>query len=53
MGRATREAVRSWPVAPVKSMFDHVYAEAHPLVEAERAWFTKYEASFADVEAKR
>jgi len=52
MGRTTREAVRSWETAPVSSMFDHVYAEPHPLVDAERAWFTTYEASFADVEAK-
>ena len=27
-------------------MFDHVYAEAHPLVEAERAEFAAYVASF-------
>ena len=52
MGRLTREAVRSWQVAPVTQMFDHVYAERHSLVEAERAWFTAYEASFADMEAK-
>jgi len=52
MGRATREAVRSWEAAPVVSMFDHVYAEPHSLVDAERAWFTTYEASFTDVEGK-
>jgi len=52
MGRVTREAVKSWLPGPVGTMFDHVYAEPHPLVDAERAWFTKYEASFADPEAK-
>jgi pyruvate dehydrogenase E1 component alpha subunit len=29
-------------------MFDHVYAEPHPLVDAERAAFTAYHASFAE-----
>ena len=52
MGRVTREAVKSWLPGPVLSMFDHVYAEPHPLVEAEKAWFTRYEASFADAEVK-
>jgi pyruvate dehydrogenase E1 component alpha subunit len=28
-------------------MFDHVYADPHPLVEAERAEFAAYHASFA------
>lgn len=51
MGRETREAVKSWKPAPVGTMFDHVYAEPHPLVAAEKAWFAKYEASFNDVPA--
>jgi pyruvate dehydrogenase E1 component alpha subunit len=28
------------------SMFDHIYVEEHPLVEAERAEFAAYSASF-------
>jgi pyruvate dehydrogenase E1 component alpha subunit len=34
-----------------RAMFDHVYSEPHPLVEAERAWFTDYEAAFDPEEA--
>jgi pyruvate dehydrogenase E1 component alpha subunit len=30
-------------------MFDHVYAEPHPLVERERAQFEQYRASFEEV----
>jgi 2-oxoisovalerate dehydrogenase E1 component alpha subunit len=29
-------------------MFDHVYSEQHPLIDAQKAWFTDYEASFAE-----
>jgi 2-oxoisovalerate dehydrogenase E1 component alpha subunit len=28
------------------TMFDHIYVEEHPLVEAERAEFATYAASF-------
>jgi pyruvate dehydrogenase E1 component alpha subunit len=28
------------------SMFDHIYVEPHPLVEAERAEFAAYHAGF-------
>lgn len=52
MGRVTREAVKSWLPGPTRTMFDHVYAAPHSLVEAERAWFTRYEASFTDAEVK-
>lgn len=44
----TRNTVKSWEPGPKVSMFDHVYAEPHATVEAERAWFERYEASFAD-----
>jgi pyruvate dehydrogenase E1 component alpha subunit len=27
-------------------MFEHVYATPHSVVDAERAWFERYEASF-------
>ncbi len=33
------------------TLFDHVYAEEHPLIEAERAGYAAYRDSFADVPA--
>jgi 2-oxoisovalerate dehydrogenase E1 component alpha subunit len=33
------------------TLFEHVYAEAHPLVEAERAGYAAYRDSFADTPA--
>ncbi len=53
MGKVTREAVKSWLPGPTDSIFDHVYAEPHPLVDAERAWFATYESSFTDKEVTR
>ena len=50
LARRTREAVKGWQRGPVLSMFDNVYAEPHPLVDEERAWFARYESSFADTE---
>ena len=37
MGKRTREAVRSWPKPAKHLIFEHVYAEPHARVEAERA----------------
>ena len=51
LGRRTREAVKGWEAPPVGTMFEHVYAEPHATVAAERAWFERYERSFADQEA--
>jgi 2-oxoisovalerate dehydrogenase E1 component alpha subunit len=48
-----RAEVRGMQAPPVRSMFDHVYAAPHAVVDAERAWFEQYEAGFADVEAGR
>ena len=31
---------------PVSRMFDHVYSDPHPLIEEQKAWQAKYEASF-------
>jgi 2-oxoisovalerate dehydrogenase E1 component alpha subunit len=42
-----REGCRSMPDPAPESLFDDVYAEPHPLVEAERAEFVRYHASFA------
>ena len=53
LGKRTREEVRSWPTPPKHLIFENVYAEPHARVEAERAWFERYEATFADAEAHR
>jgi len=53
LGRSTREQVKSWQPGPTDSIFEHVYAEPHPLVDAERSWFANYEASFTDKEMTR
>ena len=44
--RATARAAFSCSSALAASMFDDVYAEPHPLVDAERDAFTAYHASF-------
>ncbi|MHA3949012.1 pyruvate dehydrogenase (acetyl-transferring) E1 component subunit alpha [Cellulomonas bogoriensis] len=46
-----REQVRAMDAPPTSSMFDDVYATPHSDVERERAWFARYEASFADAAA--
>lgn len=51
LGRRTRETVKSWERPPASTMFDHVYAEPHATVEAERAWFARFQGSFVDEEA--
>jgi len=33
---------------PTDLMFDHVYSEQHPLIDAQRAWLGEYEASFEE-----
>ncbi len=35
---------------PTSLMFDHVYSEPHPLMEAEQSWLDDYEASFGSEE---
>jgi 2-oxoisovalerate dehydrogenase E1 component alpha subunit len=47
-GRRIRTAVRAMAAPPPESMFNHVYASPHGIVDGERAWFAAYEASFAD-----
>ena len=42
-----REGCRSMPDPAPDSLFDHVYAEPHPLVDEEREQFVRYHASFA------
>ena len=46
--RRTRRA-RSSP--PAEKMFANVYSDPHPLVDAQRAWFAEYDASFEGAEA--
>jgi 2-oxoisovalerate dehydrogenase E1 component alpha subunit len=46
MAVALREGCRALPDPAPASMFDHVYSEAHLLVETERAAFETYHASF-------
>lgn len=48
LARHVRDAVHAMVPPPAESMFDHVYATPHALVDAERAWFTEYQASFED-----
>lgn len=44
-----RKACQEMPDPPMPQMFDDVYAEPHPLVEAERAEFVEYHESFEAV----
>jgi len=47
LGERVRTFVRSLGRPATSTMFDHVYATPHAVVDAERAWFERYEASFA------
>ncbi|MDE0572184.1 pyruvate dehydrogenase (acetyl-transferring) E1 component subunit alpha [Demequina sp. B12] len=46
LGERTRTTVRSWERPDLLTMFDDVYALPHSGVEAERAWFERYQRSF-------
>ena len=43
-----REGCLSMPDPTGDSMFDHIYVEEHPVVEAERKEFAAYHAGFAE-----
>ena len=45
-GAGAARAAWRCPTPRRSSMFDHIYVEEHPLVEAERAEFAAYAASF-------
>ncbi|WP_431838335.1 pyruvate dehydrogenase (acetyl-transferring) E1 component subunit alpha [Cellulomonas sp. Y8] len=47
LGERIRTYVRALGRPATSTMFDHVYATPHAVVDAERAWFERYEASFA------
>ncbi|GAA3814489.1 pyruvate dehydrogenase (acetyl-transferring) E1 component subunit alpha [Cellulomonas soli] len=48
LGEHIRATVRTMGRPSTASMFEHVYATPHSVVESERAWFERYEASFLD-----
>nr|WP_245933409.1 pyruvate dehydrogenase (acetyl-transferring) E1 component subunit alpha [Arthrobacter livingstonensis] len=47
-----RQATLALGGADIRQKFATVYAEAHPLVAEELAWFENYEASFADADTQ-
>ncbi|HYN30157.1 MAG TPA: pyruvate dehydrogenase (acetyl-transferring) E1 component subunit alpha [Dermatophilaceae bacterium] len=49
LGASVRTRCLALPDPEPTAMFDHVYAEPHPLVEEERAAFTAYHSSFEEV----
>ncbi|MDM7830006.1 pyruvate dehydrogenase (acetyl-transferring) E1 component subunit alpha [Cellulomonas sp. MW9] len=48
LGERIRTTVRAMGRPSPASMFEHVYATPHSVVDAERAWFEGYESSFLD-----
>jgi pyruvate dehydrogenase E1 component alpha subunit len=48
LGEHMRSACRAMPDPVPTSMFDHVYAEAHPVMDRERAWLADYLRGFSD-----
>jgi len=40
-----RRRTLALPTAPLTKIFDHVYTDPHPVVEAEREWMLQYEAA--------
>jgi 2-oxoisovalerate dehydrogenase E1 component alpha subunit len=48
LGERIRTTIRALGTPPTGRMFEHVYATPHAIVEAERAFFEGYEASFVD-----
>ncbi|MGK0722462.1 thiamine pyrophosphate-dependent enzyme [Leucobacter sp. W1478] len=44
-----REEILHLPAPEPDTMFSHVYSEAHPRIDEQRAWLEQYEASFAEV----
>jgi len=48
LGEHMRAACRAMPDPSPTSMFDHLYATDHPVVDHDRAWLTAYLAGFSD-----
>lgn len=51
LGEHVRSTVRGMGRPSSQSIFAHVYATPHAVVDAERAWFTQYEQSYDGAEA--
>ncbi|MGL4176503.1 MAG: thiamine pyrophosphate-dependent enzyme, partial [Dermatophilaceae bacterium] len=49
LGASVRERCLSMPDPDGSSMFEHVFAESHPVTEGERAAFEQYQSSFEEV----
>jgi pyruvate dehydrogenase E1 component alpha subunit len=47
LGERVRTTTRALGRPETSTMFEHVYATPHSVVDAERAWFERYEASFS------
>jgi len=47
-GERLRREVRAMQAPDSSTMFEHVYAGPHSVVDAEKAWFAQYESSFQD-----
>ena len=45
-----RDSVRAMPDPDDMALFEHIYADGHPLVDEERAQFADYQASFVSAE---
>ncbi len=52
LGERLRAEVHALEAPAPSSMFEHVYATPNAVVEAEKAWFTEYEQSFAEEVAR-
>jgi pyruvate dehydrogenase E1 component alpha subunit len=50
LGQQMRTRCRALPDPAPASMFEHVYADAHPVIARERAWLARYLAGFADAD---
>ncbi|MBD8080349.1 pyruvate dehydrogenase (acetyl-transferring) E1 component subunit alpha [Cellulosimicrobium arenosum] len=46
LGERLRTEVRALEAPPASTMFEHVYASPHAVVDADRSWFAEYEQSF-------
>ncbi|MEV8338172.1 thiamine pyrophosphate-dependent enzyme [Leucobacter sp. NPDC077196] len=44
--KVVRDQILTLPTPHPESMFAHVYAEPHPRIDEQRAWFAEYESSF-------
>ena len=52
LGVSVRERCLSMPDPQPSEMFAHVYAEEHPVITREQAWFSEYHATFEEEGAR-